>query len=87
MSGNAGDRIIMPRRANVNQNDEGGSAKDPDKVRAGSQGGLKGGPSRARKLSAQRKHDIAKEAALRRWSGNRSQRVQEAKASKRKKKD
>lgn len=74
----------MPQRANKEQNTEGGSAKNPDKVRAGHAGGLKGGPARARKLSRQRKHDIAQQAAMRRWSGKRSQQVQSAKAKKRK---
>lgn len=72
----------MPQRANVNQNVEGGSAKHAAKVRAGKLGGVVGGPARARKLSRQRRHDIAQEAAIRRWSSNRSKQIKEAKAAK-----
>ena len=37
--------------------------------RLGSRGGEKGGPARARKLSPQRRSDIAKLAANKRWHG------------------
>ena len=41
--------------------------KNPAAVALGRLGGLKGGPSRAKKLSSKRRKEIAKEAALKRW--------------------
>lgn len=41
--------------------------KNPAKVAAGKQGGLVGGPARAKKLTHQKKHNIAKKAADTRW--------------------
>jgi len=41
--------------------------KDPAAVDLGRRGGLKGGPARARKLSAERRSEIAKKAAAARW--------------------
>lgn len=38
----------------------------------GKKGGLKGGPARARKLSAKRKKEIAEEAAKARWRKNQN---------------
>jgi hypothetical protein len=46
----------------------GEKAKDPLAVELGRRGGLKGGKARAAKLSAKRKSEIAKKAALSRWS-------------------
>lgn len=43
------------------------SGKNPAAVLLGHLGGLKGGPARARKLSAARRHDIARAAAEARW--------------------
>jgi hypothetical protein len=34
----------------------------------GKRGGLKGGPARAKKLSAKKREEIARKAALKRWS-------------------
>ena len=45
--------------------------KNPAAVALGRLGGLKGGKARAKKLSAKRRHDIAKKAAAARW-GRRS---------------
>ncbi len=41
--------------------------KDPSAVDLGRRGGLKGGPARAKKLSAEERSDIAKKAAKDRW--------------------
>lgn len=42
--------------------------KDPKAVRAGRLGGLKGGASRAAKLSKKRRSEIARKAADARWA-------------------
>jgi hypothetical protein len=42
--------------------------KNPAAVELGRLGGLKGGKARARKLSAERRKEIAKKAAKTRWS-------------------
>jgi hypothetical protein len=42
--------------------------KNPAAVALGKLGGLKGGPARAKKLSAKQRKDIAKKAAEIRWS-------------------
>jgi len=42
--------------------------KDPAAVALGRKGGLKGGKARAAKLTAERRREIAKRAALARWS-------------------
>jgi hypothetical protein len=42
-------------------------AKDPVSVELGRKGGLIGGPKRAAKLSAERRSEIAKQAAAVRW--------------------
>ena len=41
--------------------------KNPAAVLLGRLGGLKGGPARARKLSAKKRKEIARKAALVRW--------------------
>lgn len=46
--------------------------KNPAAVELGRQGGLKGGRARAEKLTAERRSEIAKEAAAARW-GNRNE--------------
>lgn len=43
------------------------TSKNPAAVELGRLGGKKGGPARARKLSARRRREIAKRAALVRW--------------------
>lgn len=42
-------------------------AKDPLAVELGRRGGLKGGPARAKALSAKRRREIAKHAIATRW--------------------
>jgi hypothetical protein len=44
------------------------AGKDPVAVESGQRGGLKGGPARAKKLTADRRADIARQAALARWA-------------------
>ena len=46
----------------------GSREKNPEAVRRGRKGGLKGGGGRAKRLSAARRRSIATEAALKRWS-------------------
>jgi len=41
--------------------------KNPAAVELGRLGGLKGGPARAEKLSAEKRSEIARRAALKRW--------------------
>jgi hypothetical protein len=41
--------------------------KDPAAVSLGRKGGLKGGPARAKKLSAEERSEIGKKAAAKRW--------------------
>lgn len=41
--------------------------RDPAAVELGRRGGLKGGPARAKKLSPERRREIAKKAAEARW--------------------
>jgi hypothetical protein len=41
--------------------------KDPKAVERGKAGGKRGGPARAKKLSARERSDIAKKAAKARW--------------------
>jgi hypothetical protein len=43
------------------------SVKDPAAVELGRRGGLKGGPSRAAKLTPERRSEIASRAAAARW--------------------
>lgn len=45
------------------------TAKNPAAVALGRLGGLKGGKARAKKLSAEQRRQIARTAALKRWSG------------------
>ena len=44
------------------------NGKNPAAMLLGRLGGLKGGPARAKKLSAKRRSAIAKKAAKKRWS-------------------
>ena len=45
-------------------------AKDPAAVSLGRRGGLRGGRARAAKLSPERRREIAKRAAAKRWGSN-----------------
>lgn len=46
--------------------------KNPAAVALGKLGGQKGGPARAKKLTAKRRSEIAKKAAAARWSKTKS---------------
>lgn len=48
--------------------------KDPAAVALGRKGGLKGGKARAKKLSSERKSEIARDAAKARWDKTKQQR-------------
>jgi len=47
------------------------NTKNPHAVELGRLGGLKGGKARAEKLSAKKRSEIAKKAALTRWKKNK----------------
>lgn len=47
------------------------SSKNPAAVSLGRLGGLKGGKARARKLSKERRAEIAQKAAKKRWKGHK----------------
>ena len=54
----------MPKRSRIKPIKE----KNPAAVALGRLGGLKGGKARARKLSAKRRSEIARNAVLTRWA-------------------
>ena len=54
------------------------AGKDPAAVALGRKGGLKGGDARAKKLTAERRSEIAKQAAKKRWAAVNEQREVEA---------
>jgi hypothetical protein len=49
------------------------SGKNPAAVQLGRLGGKKGGPARARKLTQERRTEIARKAAQTRWANRRPQ--------------
>ena len=55
---------VATSQVELPKTDEG---KDPDAVALGRRGGLKGGKARAEKLSAKKRSEIAKMAAVARW--------------------
>lgn len=59
-------------RDEADQEDESPPKKNPAAVALGRLGGKKGGPARAKKLSAKRRKDIAKKAARARWSSKKT---------------
>jgi hypothetical protein len=59
-----GDDLISAEEQHDN-NDKG---KNPAAVALGRLGGLKGGPARAKKLSAEQRSEVARRAAQARWS-------------------
>jgi len=73
----------MPKRSSKPPRDEnvaafqalskltGEKEKNPAAVALGKLGGKAGGPARARKLSAKRRAEIARKAALARWNGRK----------------
>jgi hypothetical protein len=60
---------MIGRMATGQEPPEPESKKNPAAVALGKLGGAKGGKARAAKLSARRRKDIAKKAALARWGG------------------
>ena len=58
---------VVRRATETEDAPEAPPAKNPAAVALGRLGGLKGGPARARALSAERKSEIARKAALARW--------------------
>ena len=60
--------FLAVRRLTGQDEDEAPKRKNPAAVALGRLGGLKGGKARAAKLSKKRRSEIAREAALKRWS-------------------
>jgi len=58
----------MPKRSS----DKNSLKKNPAAVALGRLGGLKGGPARAEKLTAERRSEIARQAVRVRWSKKQS---------------
>ncbi len=58
---------IVNQATNEKKQDEVDDGKNPAAVALGRLGGKKGGPARAKKLSAKRRKEIAKNAAKSRW--------------------
>jgi hypothetical protein len=56
------------KAATEDQEKEPAKEKNPAAVALGRLGGKKGGPARAKKLSAKKRKEIAKKAAKARWS-------------------
>lgn len=61
------NRLAASIVASVTEEAEPPTDKNPAAVELGRLGGKKGGPARARKLTAKRRREIAKKAALTRW--------------------
>jgi len=59
--------IVSGEEPNVKPDDAADEGKNPHAVALGRMGGLKGGKARASKLSAERRRQIAKRAASKRW--------------------
>jgi hypothetical protein len=55
--------ILTGEKEDVDPN----KGKNPKSVKAGALGGAKGGKARAKKLSAEKRKEIAKKAAEKRW--------------------
>jgi hypothetical protein len=58
----------MPKRSSNNKIEK----KNPAAVALGKLGGLKGGPARAKKLSPERRSELARKAVLARWAKQKS---------------
>lgn len=65
--------IVDDATAEERATDEGmpEDTRDPAAVALGRRGGLKGGKARAAKLSPERRQEIARKAALKRWADRR----------------
>ena len=59
--------IVEDATSEDRASDDGMPEKDPLAVELGRRGGMKGGKARAAKLSAERRSEIAREAAAKRW--------------------
>lgn len=60
-------KLITDRATGQAESEKPDQDKDPAAVSLGRRGGLKGGPARARILTAKRRKEIAKKAATSRW--------------------
>lgn len=60
-------KLILDIVTGVVDDDKPDDGKDPAAVALGRKGGLKGGDARAKKLTADRRSEIAKKAAKARW--------------------
>jgi hypothetical protein len=63
--------IVAEATGNKPAEEEPASEKNPAAVALGHLGGLKGGPARAKKLSAKKRKEIASKAARARWDRQR----------------
>lgn len=61
------NRLAASIVASATEEAEPPTDKNPAAVELGRLGGKKGGPARAQKLTAKRRREIAKKAALARW--------------------
>lgn len=59
--------IVADATAEDDEQDDPYEGKNPAAVELGRQGGLKGGPARAEKLTAEERSAIARKAAAARW--------------------
>jgi hypothetical protein len=59
---------LMPNRSS--NNEAASDGKNPAAVALGRLGGKKGGPARAKKLSAEQRREIARKAAEARWASS-----------------
>ena len=60
-------------KSKISRSEPPAKAKDPAAVSLGRRGGRKGGPARARKLSPERRREIARKAAEARWAKQRQE--------------
>jgi hypothetical protein len=60
--------------ATADEPDDPYEGKNPAAVELGRQGGLKGGPARAQKLTPEQRSEIARKAAATRWAAKREYR-------------
>ena len=54
--------------------------KDPNAVALGRKGGLKGGPARAAKLTAEERRESARMAAITRWNKKKGETLEDGKS-------
>ncbi len=63
-------KAIVDKATGSKESSEPPSAKNPAAVELGRLGGLKGGPARAKKLTKDKRVEIARKAAEARWKRN-----------------